>query len=126
MTKQQFNRAVAERAMGHETYPDNDDPSNASKYCYYTPDGLLVDGLDFATDHNAAAMVRGRVGELDYHQRVMFANAIVSMANGGTWMGYQSLDDCDDFIRAISATPAQTARAAYLAVTGEELEAVDE
>lgn len=125
MTKQQFNIAVAERVMGWTTYPDNDDPFNEGQYCYDVPDAL-VDGPDFTTDYNAAAMVRGRVGELDYHQRVMFANAIVSMANGGTWMGYQSLDDCDDFIRAISATPAQTARAAYLAVTGEELEAVDE
>lgn len=121
MTKQQFNRAVAERVMGWTTYPDNDDPSNASKYCYYTPDGLLVDGLDFATDHNAAAMLRVRVGE--FRRISEFIDALTAVV-GSDWQmvgaGYTDMWDL------LSATPAQTARAAYLAVTGEALEAVDE
>lgn len=120
MTKQQFNRAVAERVMGWTTYPDNDDPFNEGQYCYDVPDAL-VDGPDFTTDYNAAAMVRGRVVELGKFTRFIDELYLIVFPSATIITGTYA-----EVTAIMNATPAQTARAAYMAITGEELEAVDE
>jgi hypothetical protein len=121
MTKQQFNIAVAERVMGWETriVPT---VQSSSGYLYDSDDShIYCPGPDFADDHNAAALVRARVAELEGGKP--FIEALVD-ATQGAWR-----EDSIGFVSVwflLRATPAQTARAAYVAVTGEELEAVDE
>jgi hypothetical protein len=124
MTKQQFNREIAERVMGWTTYPDDDDPFNIGEYRYDTPDGLLVEGPDFTTDHNAAAMLRERIDDLN--KTFDFVRALTWDTDAWCRKRFPVIASYKRTFNMLSATPAQTACAAYRAVTGEELEAVDE
>lgn len=123
MTKQDFNIAIAEKVMGWKATPDDDDPFNNSGFTHHTEDGL-VDGPDFHGDHNAAALVRARVAELPAGTQANFVMSLLvsvqqdmNLPEEITWYHLWLVSQ---------ATPEQTARAAYMAVTGEELEAVDE
>jgi hypothetical protein len=118
MTKQQFNIAVAERVMGWERPTLHEHADHGYQYIFK---GLWCDGPDFTTDHAAAALVRARVAELGKTKEYIDA---LNVTTGVDWQlplaGYR------DIWTLLSATPAQTALAAYVAVTGEELEACDE
>jgi hypothetical protein len=122
MKKKDFNVAIAERVMGWDTKPSTMAGEVGYRY-RISVDGVdyWERGYDFATDHNAAALVRARVRE--FRRISEFIDALTAVV-GSDWQmvgaGYTDMWDL------LSATPAQTARAAYLAVTGEELEAVDE
>ena len=122
MTKQQFNIEIAERVMGWETriVPT---VQSSSGYLYDADDSHIYGpGPDFATDHNAAALVRARVVELGkvgmfilhLTQSVVIA---AGLSSGWTY---------DKVFALVDATPAQTARAAFYAVTGENLKVPNE
>ena len=116
MKRLDFNLTIAREVMGWSVIPDDDDPFNQSGYTQYTEDGLC-DGPDFTSDHNAAALVRERVAK--FRRIPEFVDALTAIA-GSDWQmvgaGYTDMWDL------LSATPEQTARAAYRAITGKELE----
>lgn len=119
MTRLRFNRAIARRVMGWTTELDSSS-YNPTGYTYNEAGDVIL-GRDFTRDHNAAALVRERVAELGWTRTFIDALVKVTEIN---WVfpmaGYR------DSWTLLTATPEQTARAAYLAVTGEELEAIDE
>lgn len=120
--------AVAERVMGWKTriVPT---VQFISGYVYDSDDSRIYgSGPDFHADHNAAAMVRARVGELEAQRGFILALAIAAVGrhgyvpyNDGSWEFWT-----EALIKLLSASPEQIARAAYAAVTKESLEAVDE
>ena len=119
MKRQDFNLTIAREVMGWETALD-ESSYNDTGYTY-TEAGDVILGRDFTRDHNAAALVRERVAELE---RIPdFVNALSAIV-GSTW--YLAESGYTDVWDLLSATPEQTARAAYRAVTGKELEVVDE
>lgn len=119
MKRMAFDRAIAERVMGRKLngYKSDKYPFGAMLF-----NGKWVPIPDFSRDHNAAAMVRERVEELGAYRP--FLNHLADCVNAHWLSDYQfSPIDVWAYLRA---TPEQTARAAYLAVTGQELEAIDE
>lgn len=118
LTKQAFNVLVAEKVMGWETLlqPLAMDPSG---YCRWVPGSegnRYFDGVDFLADHNAAALVRERVVELGVQENFMDRMADYFRPGWGKDVGGGEV-----IMALLTATPEQTARAAYFAVTGEEL-----
>lgn len=113
---QEFNIAIAERVMGWD-----ETVIRVSGYDYKADNQWWRAGPDFIGDHNAAALVRERIVELKKEK--LFLDCLAQIT-GIDWMlegfGYE------DMMGMLQATPEQTASAAYLAVTGEELEAIDE
>lgn len=99
MKRMAFNRTIAERVMGW-TGPEH------NWRLHVFPANC------FDSDHNAAALVRERVRELGL--------------NGSFLRVLDSLFSYPTLWSVVNATPEQTSRAAYLAVTGEKLEAIDE
>jgi hypothetical protein len=121
MTKQQFNIEIAERVMGWETLIV---PTAESSSGYLYDSGAMrgyIYGPDFTTDHNAAALVRARVAELGKATRFIDELYLIAFPSGTMITGTYA-----EVTAIMNATPAQTARAAYVAVTGERLEACDE
>lgn len=114
-----FNMIIAREVMGWETALD-ESSYNDTGYTY-TEAGDVILGRDFTRDHNAAALVRERLAK--FRRIPEFIDALTAIV-GSDWQmvgaGYTDMWDL------LSATPEQTARAAYRAVTGKELEVVDE
>lgn len=120
MTRLDFNLAIAREVMGWEIRLRLNTTWTAwTGYQWWRESSeIRTVGPDFTRDHNAAAMVRERVGALGLEKQMSFVSFMRPQVN---W----NLTHRDVF-RMLSATPEQTARAAYLAVTGKELEVVDE
>lgn len=118
MTRLDFNLTIAREVMGWETPTSHEHAENGYQYVL---DRLWQDGPDFTSDHNAAALVRERMAK--FRRIPEFIDALTAIV-GSDWQmvgaGYTDMWDL------LSATPEQTARAAYRAVTGKELEVVDE
>lgn len=115
MKRQDFNLTIAREVMGWETKPSKF-LNIGYRYRFDSQDWEI--GPDFTRDHNAAALVRERVAELE---RIPdFIDALTAIV-GSDWQmvgaGYTDMWDL------LSATTEQTARAAYRAITGKELEA---
>lgn len=126
MNKQQFNIAVAEQVMGWETKPSTMAGEVGYRYRVYIDGNEYWEwGVDFHADHNAAAMVRSRVAELEAGTQANFTMEVLAMIRRDTNLPEEITRF--ELWQIQQATPEQTARAAYLAVTGRgELEAVDE
>lgn len=119
MSRLDFNRAIAKRVMGWTTELDSSS-YNSTGYTY-SEAGDVILGRDFTRDHNAAALVRERVRGLGEYRP--FLNHLADYV-GTYWPGDVEFSETDVWAY-LRATPEQTARAAYAAVTGEELEAID-
>lgn len=119
MTRLDFNMAISRNVMGWETALDESSYSDTGYT--YTEAGDVILGRDFTRDHNAAAMVRERISELGDRTQKFWLHHLLALVDArGSWNATWL-----DAWKIVSANPEQTARAAYLAITGEELEAID-
>ena len=119
MTRAEFNIAIAEKVMGWEAKESKICPGEILKRDAET--GCYVRTYDFTRDHNAAALVLEQVSRLPAPEvfQVTLANAI-----GPDWRR-KDTDGVTVIMSLLTATPEQIARAAFWAVTGKELEAID-